>query len=392
MRPTLRALPLRSSHVVAVPQADRVEAEGKQALADVLRGGRCSALRKGTMADLCRYWGYRCDVFRSLSAQAPEGDEAESDEEKPLAPRHVRRRTAPPAAAAPAVLEQQRAPTVMPPLAMRGAEAWLQGCPLAGSVLASPASVAAAPSAAVEALRATIARVVMPLLRCALQRHAGAETVPELIRDSRGLLNQHMADRLADNELCIRMMQQDVAVRCNRVGKAQAAAGAARSQPQQGGAFFPPPPPASEFTPAWAMLRGSETMLLDSLRTVGGMMGRGLSLQDGLQARLAAAAPLTPAQRAWFTDLTAYSEAALCAFAHLEGAAAALQLAPWPQYLEAVVVTEETLHQFSAGVLSGLHRRREWMLAAAAQGAVAEGPSPAPMPGLREYMLAMPAR
>ena len=367
-------------------QAERVEAEGKQALADVLRGGRCSALRKGTMADLCRYWGYRCDVFRSLSASAP-ADEAESEEEAPLAPRHVRRRTAPPQP------PEQRPPApTPPPLAMRGAEAWLQGSPFAGGVLASPASVAAAPSAAVEALRATIARVVMPLLRSALQRHAGAETVPELIRDSRGLLNQHMADRLTDNELCIRMMQQDVTVRCNRVGKAQAAAGAARSQPQQAGVFFPPPPPASEYTPAWAMLRGSETMLLDSMRTVGGMMGRGLALQDSLQSRLAATAPLTAAQRAWFSDLTAYCEAALCAFAHLEGAAAALQLAPWAQYLDAVVVTEETLHQFSAGILNGLHRRREWMLAAAAQGAVAEGASPAPMPGLREYMLAMPAR
>jgi hypothetical protein len=154
------------------------------------------------------------------------------------------------------------------------------------------------------------------------------------------LLNQHMADRLADNELCIRMLQQDVTVRCNRVGKAQAAAGAARSQPLQPGAFFPPPPPASEFTPAWAMLRGSETMLLDSMRTVGGLMGRGLSLQDGLQSRLAAAAPLTLAQRAWFADLTAYSEASLCAIAHLEGAAAALQLAPWAQYLDAVVGIE----------------------------------------------------
>jgi hypothetical protein len=241
----------------------------------------------------------------------------------------------------------------------------------------------------VDALRTTIARVVMPLLRSALVRLAGAETVPQLIRDPRGLLQQRMADRLTDNELCIRMIDNDVAVRGRRVVQAQAAASAARCQPAHAGAFFPAPPPAAEFTPAWAMLRGSETMLLDSMRQVGGMMGRGLSLQDALQANLSSAAPLTPAQRAWFADLTAYSEASLCAFAHLEGTAAALQLAPWTQYLDAVVAMEETLHQFSAGVLVSLRRRREWMLAAAAQGAVSEGTSPRPMPGLREYAAAM---
>jgi hypothetical protein len=46
-----------------------------------------------------------------------------------------------------------------------------------------------------------------------------------------------------------------------------------------------------------------------------------------------------------------------------------------------VVCTEETLHHFSAGVLNSLRRRREWMLAAAAHGAAAEGPAPRPCRG-----------
>ena len=356
-------------------QAEQVEAEGDTGLAEVLRAGRCSALRKGTMSELCRHWGYRCDVFRSLSAPAA-GGEDDDDEPQPL--RNVRRRVTPPGGA-------DRELAVLPPLSFSGAATWLQGNPLAGTMLASPSSVAASPASAVDALRATITRVVMPLLCSSLMRHVGAETVPQLIHDPAGLVMQRMADRLSDNELCIRMIEADVAERSRRVGQAQAAAGAARFQPMAAGSFFPAPPPASCFTPAWAMLRGSDSLLLDSMRNVSGMMGRGMALQDGLAARLAAVAPLTPAQRAWFADLTAYCETALCALAHLEGAAATLRLAPWPQYLEAVVCAEETLHQFSAGVLSSLRRRREWMLAAAAHGAGAEGPIPAPMSGLREY-------
>jgi hypothetical protein len=366
-------------------QAERVEAEGDVSLAEVLRAGRCSALRKGTMAQLCSHWGYRCDVFRSLSSPAAGSDDAEAGDEPQPSPRNVRRRVTPPGAPGGA----DRELPVLPPLGMRGAATWLQGNPLAGTILASPSSVAASPASAVDALRATITRVVMPLLCSALMRHAGAETVPQLIRDPAGLVMQRMADRLSDNELCIRMIDADVAQRSHRVGQAQAAAGAAQFQPMAAGSFFPAPPPASRFTPAWAMLRGSDSLLLDSMRNVSGMMGRGMALQDGLAARLAAVAPLTPAQRAWFADLTAYCEIALCALAHLEGAAATLRLAPWPQYLQAVVCAEETLHQFSAGVLSSLRRRREWMLAAAAHGAGAEGPTPEPMPGLREYAVAM---
>ena len=363
-------------------QAERVEREGDTALAEVLRAGRCSALRKGTMAELCRHWGYRCDVFRSLSAPAG-GEDGDGGDEPQPSPRNVRRRVTPPGGG-------EREMATLPPLRLSGAATWLQGNPLAGTMLASPSSVAASPASAVDALRVTITRVVMPLLCSALMRHAGSETVPQLIRDPAGLVMQRMADRLSDNELCIRMIDADVEQRSRRVGQAQAAAGAARFQPMDG-SFFPAPPPASRFTPAWAMLRGSDSLLLDSMRNVSGMMGRGMALQDGLHARLAAVAPLTPAQRAWFADLTAYCETALCALAHLEGAAATLRLAPWPQYLEAVVCAEETLHQFSAGVLSSLRRRREWMLAAAAHGANAEGPMPAPMSGLREYADALVA-
>lgn len=202
-----------------------------------------------------------------------------------------------------------------------------------------------------------------------------------------------MADRLTDNELCTTFTARDVELRRSRVSQAQDAAENAR--PRAGLFLFPAPPPpqsSSEFTPAWAVLRGSDKMMVDSVRTVSGMIGRGLGLQEKLRQRLASTAPLTPVQRAWFADLDTSCEAMLCAFAHLEGAAAALQLAPWAQYLDAVVCTEDLLHQFSAGLLNSLRRRREWMLAAAAQGAAAQGASPAPMQGLEDHLKTMMLR
>jgi hypothetical protein len=202
-----------------------------------------------------------------------------------------------------------------------------------------------------------------------------------------------MGDRLADNAMCIEMCVFDEERRRRRVAAARHAV-QSLAAPPPGAPAGPLAPPAREMTPAWAVLRGTDFPLLAGVRSAGGVVGSGLTLQETLQASLAeavgGAAHLTPAQRAWFEDLNAASEGALCACAHLEAAAGVLQLAPWAHYLQAVVMTEEVMLDWTTHVTRSLRARREWMLQAVAATGGAECAPPQLMHGLPDLVASLP--
>lgn len=317
------------------------------ALARLLRAKDCSGLRKASMLSLARHWGYRSDIWQKRTAAPPPREGGSKRRRGPArAPRGV-------------IADDEAWQSALARLtaANPGALSSSHPRPLAdpGTLALRPDSVAAAPNAAVAALRALLTHSLAPLAGAAAATYAGERALAAARATPQGLRGQALPDRLRENTRLLQVMTWLAA----QVRAQQQLVAGWRANLHAGALDAPA-------AAAWAALRGCEGPTAAVLRTLTEVVAAGEADSARIRAEVHARTPtgtLAPAQLAWWAELDAGASAALRMLAHADAASAPLRVAPFEAYLDAADAVTAFAARFVADVEAAFRRRRAWMQA-----------------------------